>query len=148
MCYWFDFQKLRFVSDKTEDGFVFRILDFPDALAFSNYLSSKGHSLDSLKSAKDKWGLNDLSMEIPNFWELFMEHATAPFFVFQVFSVLLWCFDDYLFFTLFTLAMLVMMESMQVKQRIQYMKNLREMRTESFPVLAYRGVLLPSTFDC
>ena len=42
--------------------------------------------------------------------------------------------------TLFTLAMLVLMESMQVKQRIQNMENLRAMRTESFPVLAYRDV--------
>ena len=57
-----------------------------------------------------------------------------------MFSVLLWCFDDYLGFTLFTLAMLVLMESMQVKQRIQNMENLRAMRTESFPVLAYRNV--------
>ena len=58
-----------------------------------------------------------------------------------MFSVLLWCFDDYLGFTLFTLAMLVLMESMQVKQRIQNMENLRAMRTESFPVLVYRDVL-------
>ena len=54
--------------------------------------------------------------------------------------MLLWCFDDYLGFTLFTLAMLVLMESMQVKQRIQNMENLRAMRTESFHVLAYRDV--------
>ncbi len=54
--------------------------------------------------------------------------------------MLLWCFDDYLGFTLFTLAMLVLMESMQVKQRIQNMENLRAMRTESFHVLAYRNV--------
>ena len=54
--------------------------------------------------------------------------------------MLLWCFDDYLGFTLFTLVMLVLMESMQVTQRIQNMENLRAMRTESFPVLAYRDV--------
>lgn len=43
--------------------------------------------------------------------------------------------------------MLVVMESMQVKQRIQNMENLRAMRTESFPVLAYREVRLGSFFD-
>lgn len=43
--------------------------------------------------------------------------------------------------------MLVVMESMQVKQRIQNMENLRAMRTESFPVLAYREVGLGSFFD-
>ena len=73
---------------------------------------------------------------------LFFEHATAPFFVFQVFSVLLWCIDDYMGYTLFTLGMLVLMESLQVKQQILSMKSLRDMRTESFPVLVYRNVLL------
>lgn len=42
--------------------------------------------------------------------------------------------------------MLVVMESMQVKQRIQNMENLRAMRTESFPVLAYREVEIVSFF--
>ena len=59
--------------------------------------------------------------------------------------MLLWCFDDYLVFTLFTLSMLILMESMQVKQRIQNMESLRAMRTESFPVLVYRNVSAHST---
>ncbi|KNB45779.1 putative cation-transporting ATPase [Blastocystis sp. subtype 4] len=140
-CYWcFDFQKLRFISHKIENGDLeFCILDFPDHDEYSDYMSWKGHTKESYESAKLKWGENDLHMPIPPFWELFIEHATAPFFVFQVFSVLLWCFDDYLFYTLLTLGMLVMMESMQVKQRIQNMESLRSMRVESFPVLVYRN---------
>ena len=124
---------------------AFSLLDFPDHESYSHYLNWKGHTKESLESAKVKWSENDLHMPIPSFMELFAEHATAPFFVFQVFSVLLWCFDDYLFFTLFTLAMLVLMESMQVKQRIQNMESLRSMRTESSPILVYRdaGVSLP-----
>ena len=124
----------------SDDCLKFSLLDFPDKEEFSTYLDSRGHTKESLCSAKIKWGLNDLHMPIPPFWELFIEHATAPFFVFQIFSVLLWCFDDYLGFTVFTLIMLVAMESMQVKSRIQNMENLRSMRTESFLILVYRDV--------
>lgn len=118
------------------------MLDFPDHEEFETYLNARGHTQESFIEAKNKWGENDLCMEIPSFWSLFFEHATAPFFVFQVFSVLLWCVDDYVGYTLFTLGMLVLMESLQVKQQILSMKSLRDMRTESFPVLVYRNVLL------
>ena len=81
------------------------------------YLSgAKGLKAESLGAAQRKYGAN--SFEIPKitFGELMAEHALAPFFVFQVFCVLLWSLDDYWYYSLFTLVMLVVFESTVVSR--------------------------------
>jgi|SRR5208282_297830 len=113
----FIFQKKRFIYDETTQQFkpvVFPIDSSPKLELFQHSRGITSKSL--LEHAEKDYGFNRFDIPIPGFKELFKEHAVAPFFVFQIFCVGLWCLDEYWYYSLFTLFMLVVFESTVVWQ--------------------------------
>ncbi|KAL8011481.1 putative P-type ATPase, HAD superfamily, P-type ATPase, transmembrane domain superfamily [Plasmopara halstedii] len=142
---WFSFQNLKFClydDLKTINGggeIQFRRLDFPSSDSLEYYLQSKGIRSDKeLQQAQDKWGRNDFDLSVPQFTQLLKEQLVAPFFVFQFFCMLLWCLDDYMYYSLMTLLMLIVFECTVVKQRQYNMDTLLQMRSAPQQCLVYR----------
>ncbi|EJD08490.1 endoplasmic reticulum Ca-transporting P-type ATPase [Fomitiporia mediterranea MF3/22] len=100
--------------------------------------SSKGLSADDVPSLLSLYNKNEFHIPIPAFGTLFAEHATAPFFVFQIFCVALWCLDEYWYYSIFTLFMLIMFECTVVWQRLKTLTEFRSMSIEPYPISCYR----------
>ncbi|KIM43627.1 hypothetical protein M413DRAFT_25955 [Hebeloma cylindrosporum] len=104
----------------------------------STFLSPKSLTSKQLPELHDLYGGNEFNIPIPSFTELFGEHATAPFFVFQIFCVALWCLDEYWYYSLFTLFMLIVFECTVVWQRVRTLTEFRTMSVAPYPIQCYR----------
>ncbi|KAI9225503.1 MAG: cation-transporting ATPase 4 [Piptocephalis tieghemiana] len=125
-----------------QDKKIFKKLQQPGdrPIPMSLLHASKGLlSTEAIAQAKTEYGPNRFEIPFPTFRELFEEHAVAPFFVFQLFCVALWCLDEYWYYSIFTLVMLVVFESTVVMQRIKTLTEFRTLSLKPFPIRTYRA---------
>ena len=81
---WFSFQKIKYVFDTEKK--IFRTIQFPVDMELKTYSECKGWMEEEVHDKTMFYGNNEVEMAVPEFKELFIERATAPFFVFQVCS--------------------------------------------------------------
>ncbi|GMS94452.1 hypothetical protein PENTCL1PPCAC_16627, partial [Pristionchus entomophagus] len=135
---WFEFQKVvyAFNTDRKE----FETVVFDTRRSMKYYQSAQGFQTDEeLVNARYSLGDNKMEMVIPQFIDMFKERATAPFFVFQVFCVGLWCLEDMWYYSLFTLAMLMTFEATLVKQQLKNMAEIRNMGNKTYQIYCFRN---------
>jgi len=87
--YTFNYQRDTYtVANVTSDKIVFHKLPYPstDKPPLNTFLKPKklGLGRKEVDELTELYGKNEFNIPIPSFTELFSEHATAPFFVFQV----------------------------------------------------------------
>ncbi|KAF8528348.1 endoplasmic reticulum Ca-transporting P-type ATPase [Hysterangium stoloniferum] len=141
--YRFNYQRDTYICDTSTSPPSFLRLPYPTstkpALGTYSSLPSLGVSTSEVETLQALYGKNEFNIPIPSFTALFGEHATAPFFVFQIFCVALWCLDEYWYFSLFTLFMLVVFECTVVFQRVRTLTEFRTMSITPYPIQCRRN---------
>lgn len=133
----FLFQKRRHLLDDKLQKFAppsFTVDSHPKLEVFQTSTGLKG----DLETKTKVYGTNRFDIPVPTFMELFKEHAVAPFFVFQIFCVALWCLDEQWYYSLFSLFVLVAFEMLTVFQRRVTMTEFQSMGIKPYPIYVYR----------
>ncbi|EGW33133.1 P-type ATPase [Spathaspora passalidarum NRRL Y-27907] len=133
----FLYQKRRYLFHTELSKFSPPEFVFDELPKLSVFQNTKGLSGDLEKQVRN-YGQNKFDIPIPTFMELFKEHAVAPFFVFQIFCVALWCMDEQWYYSLFSLFMLVSFEMTTVFQRRTTMSEFQSMAIKPYKVYVYR----------
>ncbi|KAF9585540.1 hypothetical protein BGW38_001911 [Lunasporangiospora selenospora] len=135
----FFFQKKKYIYNPDKKLFV--KLKYPSdaGMTMGDFQKSRGLNESQAKTMTATYGMNRFDIPKPAFMELFKEHAVAPFFIFQIFCVALWCLDEYWYYSIFTLVMLVIFESTVVWQRLRTIGEFQAMSIKPFSVNVRRN---------
>eukprot|EP00835_Amoeboradix_gromovi_P000670 NODE_25_length_35605_cov_0.353461.p2 type:complete len:1113 gc:universal NODE_25_length_35605_cov_0.353461:7206-10544(+) len=128
-----EFQKMKFYFDNDK---LVRIV--PQQSFTAAELSKQRGILSDPAPFLVKYGENHFQIPVPSFMELFKEHLVKPFFLFQLFCVSLWMFDEMWYYSLFTLFMLFVFEATVVMQRLRTLNEFHQMQHPAFNVYCYR----------
>ncbi|KAL7991168.1 hypothetical protein Chor_012823 [Crotalus horridus] len=106
--------------------------------AVQNFISIKGldestscasihreHSTGLTKEMQDYrkifYGLNEIAVKVPSIFKLLIKEVLNPFYIFQLFSVILWCTDEYYYYAIAIVIMsLISIASSLYNIRKQY----------------------------
>ncbi|XP_033763679.1 probable cation-transporting ATPase 13A3 isoform X1 [Pecten maximus] len=95
---YFDHQHLRYIWEQEVRSFV-QLQD----LSYNTKCSTMQESFQGLSQREQAqkqvvYGENLIDVEVKSYWRLFIEEVMNPFYIFQIFSIILWMMDNYYYY--------------------------------------------------
>jgi cation-transporting ATPase 13A3/4/5 len=121
------YKSTRFIYDDDMDVFVRLKSPKEYALGHLKDLSRRGLEPGTHRALLDLFGRNALAVRVPTYAELFMTEVMHPFFVFQIYSILLWCCEKYYIFAtciFFMAAFSVVLTLIDTKRALSRLQHL------------------------
>ncbi|OMJ77375.1 hypothetical protein SteCoe_23073 [Stentor coeruleus] len=135
----FEYKKEVFYYEK-ELG-IFVPLVFNTKLSFANIHSMKG-GIDSealIKYRQRIFGPCVIDVPVPSVFETFIDEVLRPFFIFQIFSVILWCTEEYYWYSIAIFFIMCVTLTVNIYFVQTNLKNIKSLATFLTNVNVYRS---------
>ncbi|XP_068211342.1 polyamine-transporting ATPase 13A3-like isoform X2 [Palaemon carinicauda] len=131
-------KKIKYIWDDITCSYI-RLRPLEHGSTFSTFHQKEsGLSEDDVQARKALYGENFMKIEILSIWQLLVEQAVNPFYIFQVFTVILWCIQEYFAFSGCILGLSVISITVMVWQTRKQSRALRKRITTESNVMVLR----------
>ncbi|KAG5864745.1 hypothetical protein JTB14_000355 [Gonioctena quinquepunctata] len=117
-------KKLVYIWDDEKNTF-FKLAGFDKGISRNELHSFKGQSEDKQVLKRVIYGHNEISVPVQTVSTLILLEALTPFYIFQLFSLVVWLSEQYYYYTFAIITMTVVGISTSVLQTRKNQKNLR-----------------------
>lgn len=134
----FQFKLFKYVYDSSINNFV--SIRFNVKTSFENILNNfkKGLNFNEVQYQKEIFGKCDLDIQISSTFKLIIDEVTDPFYVFQVFSVILWCTEEYYSYAGVIVLVTLISLGISVYETRSNLLNIQQMAKYSCAVTVHR----------
>ena len=142
------FRHRRYIYDERAQSFL--RLAAPAALPYAAVAASMSHgtSSDAAAASLALHGANAIDIPVPSIPTLLVREVLHPFFVFQIYSIVLWSFEQYFYFAaciLVIAAVSIVTTLMETRSRLKALSDLAHFTSTVTVLRDGRWVELPSS---
>ncbi|GAV04816.1 hypothetical protein RvY_15037 [Ramazzottius varieornatus] len=150
----FDCKRVRYIWNTSTAQFV-KLLGIPDEVPLGYFDGDRANGLDDLtRSQRLKlFGLNDIAVKVDPIWKLFVKEGLTVFYMFQLFSIILWYIEPYTVYASVIVAISVLSLTSQVfltyrqqhalKKRVQDYDNVKILKSDGNTAMVPSETLVP-----
>ncbi|XP_033641842.1 probable cation-transporting ATPase 13A3 isoform X2 [Asterias rubens] len=136
---YFEFQKLIYVWDRDCQSYQFlHGLDegIPNASFYSDL--NNGLTVSQQSQRCSLFGQNLIDIKVKSYFKLFIEEVLNPFYIFELFSIALWCAEEYYSYTICIVIILIFSLVVSVYETKKLTKTLKDMVVHHSTVIVCR----------
>ena len=134
--------------------FEFRLFDYIFSTALDNfealdyYIRERHHRIveeysdginpNEISLMRSLFGLCDIDIRVNSIWKMTLEELTDPFYLFQLYSIILWYCTNYYYYSSVIIVLTIISLAISVYETHKNLKKLQKISRYSCPVKVYR----------